>query len=301
MLLSRGHGLTGAGALCIGLAPILFAFSHAPPSVGALIRFGYALPLVALLCASRPEARAALRAPGWLGFALLGGAFFASDILMWHRAIDLIGVGSATLLANTQVIWVTLFGVVFLREWPARAFWLALPILVLGMALLSGATPQGFAIPGSGLGLALGAASGAMYGGALLCLREAAQRAEVPAEAVLLAQLIAAFAVAAAAVALEGSSLALGASQHAWLFALAAGPQVLGWVLINSGIRRIPAYEGALMLVLQPVASLILAWWLLGQALAPARVAGAALLLAAVLIALRAWGPQSRRPAAWPS
>jgi drug/metabolite transporter (DMT)-like permease len=288
VLLSRGHGLTGAGALCIGLAPILFTLSSAPPSVAALVRFGYALPLVALLCASRTQARAALGARGWFGFALLGGACFASDILMWHRSIELIGVGPATLLANTQIIRVTLFGVVFLREWPARAFWLALPMLVLGMALLSRASPQGFAVPGSGPGLVLGAASGAMYGGALLCLREAAQRAAVPAEAVLLAQLIAAFAVAAAAVALEGTSLLLGASQHAWLFALAAGPQVLGWVLINAGIRRIPAYEGALMLILQPVASLILAWWLLGQALAPVRVVGAALLLAAMLIALRA-------------
>jgi drug/metabolite transporter (DMT)-like permease len=288
VLLSRGHALTGAGALCIAFAPILFTLSHAPPSLAALWRFGYALPLVALLCALRPEARSAFATRGWLGFALLGGVFFAADILLWHRSIEAIGAGPATLLTNTHVVWVTLFGVAFLGERPAAAFWLALPLLVAGMALLSGATPQGFTVPGGARGLSLGTASGAMYGGALLCLRASARRVAVPAEVILSAQLAGAFAVTACAVGLEGTGLALGWAQHGWLLALAAGPQVLGWVLINSGIRSIPAHEGALMLVLQPVASLLLAWWLLGQELAAARVAGALLLIGALLAALRA-------------
>lgn len=287
MLVSRGHGLTGAGALCIAFAPILFALSGATPSAAALLRFAYALPAAALLCALRPEARAAFKQRGWLGFALLGGAFFASDILLWHRSIELLGAGPATLLANTQVIWMTLFGVAFLGERPAAGFWLALGLMLAGMALLSGATPAGFAVEGGARGLAFGAASGAMYGGALLCLREASRRAHVPSEAVLLAQLASAFGVAALAVGAEHAGLALEARQHAWLVALALGPQVLGWVLINSGIRSIPAHEGALMLVLQPVASLALAWWLLDQELSASRIAGAPVLIAAVLLALR--------------
>ena len=282
-----GHLLTGAGALCIAFAPILFALSGATPTAAALLRFGYALPLVALLCALRPEARAAFRQRGWLGFALLGGAFFASDILLWHRSIERIGAGPATLLANTQVIWMTLFGVAFLGERPAAGFWLALALMLLGMGLLSGATPAGFAVEGGASGLALGAASGAMYGAALLALRAASRRAPVPPEAVLLAQLFAAFGVAALAIGFEGTGLSLSTRQHAWLILLAAGPQVLGWVLINSGIRRIPAYEGALMLVLQPVASLGLGWWILHQPLSASRIAGVPVLLGAVLLALR--------------
>jgi drug/metabolite transporter (DMT)-like permease len=93
--------------------------------------------------------------------------------------------------------------------------------------------------------------------------------------------------VAALAVGAEHTGLALEARQHVWLLALALGPQVLGWVLINSGIRSIPAYESALMLVLQPVASLALAWWLLDQELSASRIAGAPVLIAAVLLALR--------------
>jgi drug/metabolite transporter (DMT)-like permease len=284
---ARGRWLTAAGALCIAFAPVIFTLSGAPASLAALLRFAYALPLVAIACALRPEARGAFRSRSWLGFALAGGAFFAADILLWHRVIGLIGAGPATLLVNTQVIWVTLLGVAFLGEWPARSFWWALAPLALGMTLLSGASPRGFAIPDGGLGLALGIGSGAAYGAALLCLREASRRAPVPAESVLLVQLAGALLVAALAVGAEARGPALAPAQHAWLVALAAGPQVLGWFLINSGIRRIPAYEGALMLVLQPVASVALAWWILGQGLSPPRIAGAVLLLGAVVLALR--------------
>jgi DME family drug/metabolite transporter len=192
------------------------------------------------------------------------------------------------LLVNTQVIWVTLFGVAFLGERPAAGFWLALPLLALGMALLSGATLGGFALAGGARGLGLAIGSGIMYGGALLCLRRAAQRPAVTAEAVLCSQLLAAFAVAALAVAIEGVPLVRDFRAHAWSMALAAGPQVLGWVLINSGIRAISAHEGALVLMLQPVASLVLGWGVLGQELAPLRIAGAILLLAALGLALRA-------------
>jgi drug/metabolite transporter (DMT)-like permease len=284
----RGRWLTGAGALCIAFAPVIFTLSSAPPSLAALLRFAYALPMVALVCALRPDARAALRRPGWPGFALAGGAFFAADILLWHRVIELLGAGPATLLVNTQVVWVTLLGIAWLREWPARPFWWALLPLGLGMALLSGASPRGFAIPGGALGLALGIGSGAAYGAALLCLREAARRTAVPAESVLLVQLAGALAIAALAVALEPRSPVLEPAQHAWLLALAAGPQVLGWLLINSGLRRIPAHEGALMLVLQPAASVALAWWILDQPLSTVRIAGALLLLGSVGVALRA-------------
>lgn len=284
----RGRGLTAAGALCIAFAPVIFELSGAPASQAALLRFAYALPLVAIAVALRPGARAAFAREGWVGFALAGGAFFALDILLWHRVIDRIGAGPATLLVNTQVIWVTLLGVVFLGEWPRPSFWWALLPLALGMALLSGVGPGGFTIPGGGLGLAMGVGSGAAYGAALLCLREASRRAAVPAEAVLGVQLAGALAIAALVVALEPPSRALAPAQHAWLIALAAGPQVLGWFLINSGIRRIPAHEGALMLVLQPVASVALAWWILDQALSWPRIAGAALLLSAVIAALRA-------------
>jgi probable blue pigment (indigoidine) exporter len=68
---------------------------------------------------------------------------------------------------------------------------------------------------------------------------------------------------------------------------LGVGVQVASWWGITWGIRRIPGYHGAVLLFAQPVGSVLLGWWVLGQALAPTRLAGAGLILAAIaLVAL---------------
>ncbi len=283
-----GPLLVSAGALIISTAPVFFALSGAEPSVGALLRFAYALPPLLLLCALRPTARASFGRQGWLALGVASGAFFAADMLTWHRSIALIGAGPATLLANTQVLWITLFGVAFLAERPGRGFWLALPVLAVGMLLLCGVTPSGFARASDGPGLAYGAASGAMYAGALLCLRQAQRSARIAPEAALVVQLSAALCAVAAAAWLGGESLDLEPQQHGWLLALAWGPQVLGWLCISAGIRRAPAYQGGVLLLLQPVGSLLLGWWVLAQALTPGRWIGAALVLGGVAASLAA-------------
>jgi drug/metabolite transporter (DMT)-like permease len=288
----RGQILTALGALTISTAPILFALSEAPASLAAALRFAYALPPLLLICGLRGAARESFAQRGWIPVALLSGAFFASDILLWHRSIELVGAGPATLLANTQVIWITLFGLVFLVERPGTLFWLALPVLSVGMALLCGVTPEGFARTGDARGLLFGAASGAMYAGAILCLRHAQQRARIAPEAALTVQLVAALGIVLASLSLEGETLQLRADQHLWLLALAWGPQVVGWMLITAGIRHLAAYRGALLLLLQPVSSLLLGWLLLSQALTPLRWLGALLVTLAIAAALR--GSRSR-------
>ena len=265
---------------------MLFALSGASPAQGAFFRFAWALPALVLVCALRPAARRSFRRKRWLGLGAASGAFFALDLLMWHRSIELIGAGPSTLLVNTQVVWVGLFGAVFLGQRPAGGFWAALPVLALGMALLSGATPRGFAAADR-LGLAFGAGAGLAYGGALLCLRQAQKSGAVPPEAALTAQVAAALAaVAPVAAWADPTPPALGPAQHLWLALLGLGPQLLPWFCIGAGIRRLPAYRGSVLLLLQPVASLVLGWRVLGQSLDPLRVLGAALVLAGVLLAL---------------
>ena len=282
----KGGWLTAAGALGISTAPILFALSETAPARGALFRFAYALPALLLICALRPSARRSFRRARWLGLGAASGVFFALDLLMWHRSIELIGAGPATLLVNTQVVWVGLFGRAFLGQRPSAWFWAALPVLALGMALLGGATPSGFAAADR-LGLILGAASSLMYAGALLCLRQVQMSGAVAPEAALTVQVVAAMAVVGAAAAwTDPAPPALAPAQHLWLVLLGLGPQVLAWFCIAAGIRRLPAYRGSLLLLLQPVASLWLGWWILGQSLGPGRILGAVGVLAGIFLAL---------------
>ena len=76
----------------------------------------------------------------------------------------------------------------------------------------------------------------------------------------------------------------LAAEQHLWLATLGIGVQAVAWFLISGGIRRLPGHHGGMILLAQPVSSLVLGWWILGQALTFGRLAGAALILIGIAI-----------------
>jgi drug/metabolite transporter (DMT)-like permease len=290
----RPYLATTLGALGIAWAPVFVALSGAGPVTVAFWRYAYALPWLAALVLLRPGARDAFRERRWIRLAVVGGVFFTIDLVLWHTAIGLIGAGPSTLLANTHVVWITLFGLVALGERPGPVFWLALPVLVLGMWMLAGGGMDGIPLPEDRRGLLLGAGTGLAYAVVLVCIRFAQRSGRVPPESVLLVQISMALAVLVPLAAADPEPLVpSGWRPHLWLVLLGVGVQVASWWGITWGIRRIPGYHGAVLLFAQPVGSVLLGWWVLGQALAPARLAGAGLILAA--IALVALGDTGRR------
>jgi drug/metabolite transporter (DMT)-like permease len=283
---ARDYSLLLLGAAVLSVSPILFTLSRAAPAPGAFWRFAYGFPAIALVCALRPGARASFRLRGWAGLAALAGALLAADILCWHSAIPLLGAGPATLLANTQVIWVALFGALALAEHPTALFWLGLPVLFGGLWLLAGGAASA-PLEADRSGLGYGLLAGVLYAGSLVCLRRAQRVAPAAAEAVLAVEVATSLAVVAVAGWLDGSlPVSLSDEQHAWLLALGLGPQVCGWFAITRALRRLPGHHGAVLLLLQPVGSYALGWLLLGQALDPARLLGGALVLAAIAAAI---------------
>src|SRR5918911_1050594 len=134
----RPVGAVLVGAVAIAFSGILFRLSHVSPSTGAFYRCVFALPPLWLL--ARREARATRRAT-WL--AWLAGAFFAADLILWHNAIEQVGAGLATVLGNTQVVLVGVFAWLLWRERPQNASLVAIPVVLLGVVLISGALEQG--------------------------------------------------------------------------------------------------------------------------------------------------------------
>jgi drug/metabolite transporter (DMT)-like permease len=284
-----------SGALGLSFSPILVALSQVAPTPVAIFRYLYALPAVALLCTLRRGGRASFRLRGWIPAAALAGVFFTGDLVFWHHAIPLVGAGPATLLSNTQVVWIGLYGAT-LGDRPSAAFWAALPVLAFGLFLLAGGAQGGIPLEADQRGLVFGLASGLCYAGALICLRRARRAAPVTPEAVLLVELGAALVVALGVGLADGSlPVSLTLIQHLWLAALGLGVQTLAWVAITSGLRALPAHHAGLLLLVQPVGALVLGWWILGQGLDPRRLLGAGLMVAAIASALYA---ETRAPRA---
>src|SRR2546421_1600318 len=130
------------GAVAIAFSGILFRLSHVSPSTGAFYRCVWALPPLWLLArledrrfGPRPR-RARLIAWG-------AGAFFAADLVLWHNAIEQVGAGLGTVLGNTQVVLVGLLAWALLGERPHRSSLAAIPIVGIGVVLISGALERG--------------------------------------------------------------------------------------------------------------------------------------------------------------
>ncbi len=138
-----------------------------------------------------------------------------------------------------------------------------------------------------------GLAAGVAYVGFLLLLRRGADGRR-PAGPLFDATAGATIAAAIAAVALGDTQIDLTWSAAAWLLLLALGPQVVGWLLITVSLPRLPAATTSLLLMIQPVGSLLLAAVIFSERPNSLQLVGVGIVLVAVLFAAR-WqsGPSS--------
>jgi drug/metabolite transporter (DMT)-like permease len=83
-----------------------------------------------------------------------------------------------------------------------------------------------------------------------------------------------------------GNVLALGTQWAGWaiLFFLALGPTLVGFGLYTVGLSQIPASVVTLIATLEPVFSIVLAYFLFGEVLDVPQLIGAALILFAVIL-----------------
>jgi drug/metabolite transporter, DME family len=93
-------------------------------------------------------------------------------------------------------------------------------------------------------------------------------------------------ALMALAAALGGLSFRPGPEAAGLLIALGTGPTAVAYSLYFRGLRTAAASTGALLTLLEPLTGAILAAFILGQRLSAAGIAGAAILMAAVIITI---------------
>src|SRR5688500_8839057 len=126
------------GALCIAWSGPLVRLADVPPSTAAVFRCLLALPLLALL-ARREDQRFGPLPRRTRQLAATAGVLFACDLVLWHHAIEAVGAGLATVLGNLQVLVVAAVAWWLLGERPHAGLLASIPLLLLGVTLVSGA------------------------------------------------------------------------------------------------------------------------------------------------------------------
>src|SRR5215218_1733385 len=171
------------------------------PETAAIFRCLYALPALFLL-ALREDRRLGPREPRSRRLAAVAGVFFAADLIFWHHAIADVGAGLATVLGNLQVAFVPLVAWMVLSEHPSRRVLATLPVVLIGVLLVSGALEAGAFGDNPARGALFGLLTGIAYAGFILTLRAGSADLRRPA-----GPLFDATAVSAVTCALVGAAL----------------------------------------------------------------------------------------------
>lgn len=163
------------GVLGISFAAIFVALADVEPVTATAFRALLALPFLAGAAAyvhSRDGRSASMRS---LAFA--SGLLLAIDVTLFNQTIDLIGAGLATLLANTQVLFVGAIAWALHRERPTKKALITVPIVLVGVAFVSGLGRSDAFGEDPVAGVLFGLATGAAY--AIFLLRSVPPIAEI--------------------------------------------------------------------------------------------------------------------------
>jgi len=249
------------GGIVVSFAPILYAISNANPLTGAFFRMLYALPFLLLIILFRRAEDSRSRNTRLI--ALIAGFAFSLDFLGYHSTVDWIGAGIGTLIGNSQVIIVTLMSWWLFGERPNLSILISLPIVMIGLFLISGILdddPYGeYPVRGVIAGIFT-----AIFYSAFLIIYRFANRELAPAVNLqfdstvgcALGLLILSF-LPLQSIYVEPIDFQPSLPTHGWLLALALLSQVTGWLAIAYSLPRLPAAHTSFAILLQPTFTII--------------------------------------------
>ena len=241
--------------------------------------------VVALIVASagvRPKFSARQR---WVlpGIGLLIGL----QSLSIYSAVARVPVALALLAFNTYPIWTTLWAWAIYGQRPERAVLIAMPVILFGLALALdvlgaasglGAAGQWLQI---GVGVAFALAAAATFGMVLVLTQHEA--ADVDGRVRTAATLSIAGVVALVGVAAQGGFHLPQAALGWWGLGALTLLYGTAFTIMFTVLPKLGVVGNSAIMNVEPVFALVLAWLILGQAIAPIQVVGALIVVATVV------------------
>ena len=272
------------GALCIAFSGIFYRFAEVTPATATVFRCLYGLPILAAV-AWFEHRRYGPLPPLVVRLSILAGVFFAADLLSWHHAVDAVGAGLATVLGNLQVLVVGLVAWVVFRERPPRSVLLALPIVLVGAVLISGLVGTGAYGVNPPLGVALGTLTAFAYSGYLLVIRRGGRDLRRPAGPVAISTASTMVVAVIVGILLGELDPVPSWPAHGWLAIVGITSQSIGYLVISISLPRLPASVVSIILLAQPVATVVLARLLLDEQPSLEQLLGVILVIGGIAIA----------------
>ncbi|MEA2577053.1 MAG: hypothetical protein QOD78_641 [Chloroflexota bacterium] len=270
--------------MCIAFSGIFYRYAAVSPSTGTVFRAAFGLPLLVLVAWAERRRYGPL--PGRARrFAVIAGIFFAGDLLTWHHAIQYVGAGLATVLGNLQVLVVGVVAWLVFGERPSRPTLLALPVVLVGVVLISGAIGAGAYGANPALGVVIGLGTALCYSAYLLLIRAGGRDPRRPAGPVAIATMATVVVSGAAGLVIGDLDLAPPLASLAWLAVLGVTSQSIGYLCISLALPRLPAVVTSIILLVQPVLTVGLSVVLLAERPSVPQLLGVALVIGGIAVA----------------
>jgi drug/metabolite transporter (DMT)-like permease len=252
----------------------------------AFLAVRFAIASATLAVPAWPRARR-LGCEGWLAGAALG-ALLAAGYALQTAGLERTTVSSTGFITGLYVVFTPLLALLLFRARIGAAVWVGAALSTLGLGLLSGVGAGVLA----GDALVLGAS--ALYSLQIVAMERYAPRHDPLAFTQV--EMLAAFAgFAVLALALGQVELPRGWTVWGALLVTGVFASALGFLVQTWAQRRTSATRTALAFALEPVFAAVFGFWLAGDRLGAAGWAGAALIMAGIVIAEPAAAETLRR------
>jgi drug/metabolite transporter (DMT)-like permease len=204
-----------------------------------------------------------------------------------YSAVARLPVALALLAFNTYPLWTALWARLFYAHRPERRVVVAMPVMLLGLALaldvLGAASGLGAARQWQriGAGVAFALAAAASFGVALVLTQHEAGALDGRVRTTGTMAIVAVLALAG--VAWQGGFHWPNVAAGWWGLALLTLLYGTGITILFIVLPRLGVVGNAAIMNVEPVFALVLAWAILGQAIAPSQLVGALLVVATVV------------------
>ena len=268
------------------------AVSDVPPLVTGTMRYVLtSLVLVPLYLQSRAARGASTLPPraSWLPLAALALTAVVGYNVLYFVGLTLAPSSDAILLIpTTNPIWTMLFASMIIAERPPRRILAGVGIAILGMSLVLIGGYQGELTADRLLGSGLFITASIVFGFSHVMSRITTRRIS-PLEVTTLSGVAGGLVLGVLAIAEGGYGELAGAPGLYWfnIGVVAFGTTAFGYVLFYRSISRVGPGVASFFINLVPIFGLILSAIFLGEIPTPLQIAGASVVVAAVLWATR--------------
>jgi drug/metabolite transporter (DMT)-like permease len=269
------------GVFCIAWSAIFVKTAHAPALTSGFYRYFFCflglLPIWIYKKIKIPNQRTLL----WI---ILGGFFFVCDMGLWNLSILKTSASVSTLLANNASIFVGLGSLVIFKRYLPPIYWIGLLVAMIGVFTVTGRDFLNNPNLGIGHLMAIGAA--VFYAGYLLITQQVRESIDV---VNFMGWSLLACIFFSILICWQQDLPMLYFDKQTWLSFIAAGLicHLVGWLSINYALGFLPAAIVSPTLLIQPVLTSIISFFLLNETLRKEQIVGGFIVIFGVYLVNR--------------